>query len=79
MTESLLKDEIANHMDKHSFQGKNQHGLWEAKSCLTNLFWVHCAWIQTPGREPVLHLAEKSSSPGHRERAEAVEAVPENG
>lgn len=77
MVESILKDEIAEHVDKHSLQGKNQHGLWEGKSCLTNLFWVHRAWIQMPGREPVLHPAEKS--PGHREKAEAVEAVPENG
>ena len=37
MLESIIKDEIAAHLDSSNRIGPSQHGFMKGKSCLTNL------------------------------------------
>lgn len=37
MLETIIKETLTGHLDKHDFIGQNQHGFVKGKSCLTNL------------------------------------------
>ena len=58
MLESIIKEEIVNHLDINCPFGKMQHGFMKGRSCLTNLveffediqwtmgnLWMWCIWI----------------------------------
>lgn len=76
MEECKIKDKIAEHMDKHSLQGKNQCGLWKGKSMLTCSGYVvqdhSCQEVRRSSSE------EGNPCPGTGEKAEAAKGVQQN-
>lgn len=47
LLESLVKDSIVNHLDRHSLIGNSQHGFRHGRSCVTNLLEFYHAMFAT--------------------------------